>query len=120
MAELLICAVLIWMVVQVVGQGEPVELEELLGLPQLAALAGLILLAALAYWRSRGFHAAGAGHFPAIGMLGIGACGTLLILFPTRIPNVLRGGTLMTAFWGVFGWLLLGLALVVAWATKPA
>jgi hypothetical protein len=119
-AELLICALLIWLALQVFGQGETLELEELLGLPQLGALAGLAALTGLIWWRSRAYHAAGAGHFPAIGMLGIGACGVLLVLFPTRMPDVVRGGTAMTAFWVVIGWVLLGLALVVALMTEPA
>lgn len=46
-------------------------------------------------------------------MLGIGLAGLLLVLFPERTPDVLRGGTMMTVFWGNVGWLMILLSFTV-------
>ena len=119
MTDLVICALLIMLLLRVISEGEPIELDDLLAPPALLALAAFLGLAVLTGLRARAYHLAGGQHFPALGMLGLGACGVLLILFPSRMPDVVRGGTPMTAFWGLFGWLLLALAGGVVLALAP-
>lgn len=110
MAELLIGVVLLLLLLRVLGNGEAVELEDVLGIPQvLATLLLAALMAILFLERST----AEAGRPPALAMLGIAASGLLMILFPERMPDTTRGGTLMTAFWSLFGWLMIGLACAV-------
>lgn len=112
MAELMICCVVVIILLQILSNGEGIELDDLLGVPQLAALAAFLLLALAVAVRATHLPP-GVGHYPAIGMLGIGLGGLLLVLFPERMPDVVRGGTMMTAFWGMFGWLLMLLSIGV-------
>ena len=100
-------AVLVLLLLRMLSHGEAVELDDLLGLPQMVALT-LVAILLLILWLT-----AGPGRTPALGMLAIAAAGLMTILFPERMPDTTRGGTLMTAFWSVFGWLLIALAYAV-------
>ncbi|GAC1625901.1 MAG: hypothetical protein NVS9B10_13370 [Nevskia sp.] len=102
MAELLFGAVLVLLLLRLLSQGEPIEFEDLLGIPQLIALALVALLLVLVFTRS--------ATVPPRGMAGIATAGLIMVLFPERMPDTARGGTLMTAFWSLFGWLMIGLA----------
>ena len=114
MAELLIGAVLVVLLARVLA-GDTVELDDLLGIPELAALVALAaLIGAIAVVAQRSPDGGGA-HYPALGMMGIAAAGTLLVLFPERMPDTTRGGTPMTALWSIFGWLLIALAYAVVY-----
>lgn len=113
MAELLIGALLLMLLLRVLSEGESVELDDLLGIPQLAALAAVALLVGMIAVLGQGHHGAEGTHYPALGMMGLAAAGLLLVLFPERMPDTTRGGTLMTAFWSLFGWLMIGLAYLV-------
>jgi hypothetical protein len=112
MAELIICCVVVAITLQILSNGDGIELDDLLGGPQLAALLAFLLLSIVVAIRAAHLPP-GVNHYPAIGMLGIGLSGLLLVLFPERMPDVVRGGTMMTAFWGVFGWLLILLSIGV-------
>lgn len=107
MVEAMLGAVLLMLVVRALSNGPAIEFEDLVGWPQLIAfvLVALLLLYVLA----------GPADSPArhglSGMLLLAVGGLILILFPERMPDTARGGTLLTAFWSLFGWL----ALAVAW-----
>src|SRR5882757_5682963 len=113
MTDFIVCGLLVYVLIRIFGEGDSIELEDVLGIPQLAALGAFLAVAVLTGLRVRAYAGAGNGHFPALGMLGMGACGVLLVLFPERMPDTVRGGTLMTAFWGIVGWLLLALSAAV-------
>lgn len=112
MAELLICCCVVIILLQILTNGEDIELDDLLGVPQLVATAAFVLLGALVVVRILHLPPE-VGHYPGIGMLGIGLAGLLLVLFPERMPDVIRGGTMMTAFWGNVGWMMILLSLTV-------
>ncbi len=112
MGELLICGCVVIILLQILTNGEDIELDDLLGVPQLVAVAAFVLLGSLVVVRIIHLPPE-VSHYPGIGMLGIGLSGLLLVLFPQRMPDVLRGGTLMTAFWGNVGWLMILLSLTV-------
>jgi hypothetical protein len=107
MADLLIGAVLVLLLMRVLSNGEPIELDDLLGIPQLIAIVLIAILVVILFFRTD------AGRVPTVGMLGIAVAGTMMVLFPERMPDTTRGGTLMTAFWSLFGWLMIGLAYAV-------
>lgn len=115
MAELLVGVVLVGLLVRVLSEGEPVELDDLIGLPQFAALAAFLGIIAGILIRSR--QVAEGGHYSALAMLGLAATGVLLVLFPERMPDTRRGGTLMTTFWMICGWLLIAVAAGVVAAS---
>jgi hypothetical protein len=102
-AGVLSAAILILLAVRVFGHGEPVELDDLLGIPQLLALVAVIGLFVMVVFRTPAGDA-------ALAMIGLAANGLMLVLFPERMPDTTRGGTLMTAFWGGFGGALIALA----------
>lgn len=108
MAELLVGTMLIVVLVRVLAEGDGVELDDLLGPAPLAATAALLVLVLVLALRSSPAEE-GALHRPLI-LLGSAACGWLLVLFPERMPDTVRGGTMMTAFWSYFGWALFALA----------
>jgi hypothetical protein len=110
-AELFVGAVLVTLLVRVLGEGDSIELDDVLGVPQLAATLALLGLGAYIGISALRQHGA-EEHQPvaALALFGVAASGWLLILFPERMPDTLRGGMLMTAFWFYFGWLLLAIA----------
>jgi len=112
MTELIICGGVVVIVLQVLSNGDAIELDEVLGVPQLAAVGAFLLLVIIIIVRASHLPP-GPGHYPATGMLGPGVSGLLLALFPERMPDVVRGGTMMTAFWAIFGWLLILLSIGV-------
>lgn len=111
MANLLIAAVLVLLLLRVLGEGESIELEDLAANSQLAALAAFLGLLVFACVKG------GAG---ALTMSGLASCGVLIALFPERMPDGVRGGasqsTYMTAFWAAIGWALIVLAYLVIYA----
>lgn len=109
MADALFGAVLLILLLRALSNGPPIELDDLVGLPQLIALS-LVAILLVVIFAGRG--AAGAAQAVAtMALLAVG--GLILILFPERMPDTTRGGTLMTAFWSVFGWLMLAVAWTV-------
>jgi len=108
MAELLVGAMLIVVLVRVLAEGDGVELDDLLSPAPLAATAALAVLILVMALRTAPIEE-GALRRP-LTLLGSAACGWLLVLFPERMPDTVRGGTMMTAFWSYFGWALFALA----------